>query len=112
MSNFIVQKNERFKDGNTADFYIEISEGDYEGVCFVFGPVEFLGEDKEGNGRVQFDYHLLFSPEGVILEEHREHLEGVIGLVLHKIFEDMVKTPEGETTDEIGNTDTEQSTEG
>lgn len=112
MPNFIVQKNEKFKENNTAEFYIEIDEGTFQGLSFVFGPVEFLGEDEEGNGRVKFDYHLLETPEFVILEEHREQIETEIGLVLHKILEDMAKNTDGEQTDEIGTGDTEQSTEG
>jgi hypothetical protein len=112
MPNFIVQQNEKFKEVNTAEFYIEIAEGDFTGLSFVFGPIEFLGEDEEGNGRVKFDYHLLETPEFVILEEHREQIEGVVGMVLHKILEDMSKTPAGENLDETGSIDTEQPVEG
>jgi hypothetical protein len=112
MPSFIVQQNEKFKEANTAEFYIEITEGDYTGLSFVFGPIEFIGEDEDGNGRVKFDYHLLETPEFVILEEHREEIESVIGSVLHKILEDMSNTPEGENTDEIGNVDSEQPAEG
>lgn len=112
MPKFTVRQNERFKDTNTAEFYIEISEGDFSGLCFVFGPIEFLGEDEEGNGRVKFDYHLLDTPEFVILEEHREQIENIIGMVLHKILEDMTKNSEGEASDETGNADTEQPAEG
>lgn len=120
MSDFIARKNEHYVDVTTAEFYIEITEGVYAETCFVFGPIEFLGEDAEGNGRVKFDYTLLHTPEFVILEKHQEDIEQVIGSVLHKLLEDMANTPVdpnntprlGEDVDEIGNFDTEQPTEG
>lgn len=112
MLKFNVKQNDRFNEVTPADFYIEIDEGEFQGMSFVFGAIEFIGEDEDGNGRVKFDYQLLETPEFVILEEHTEKIEDAIGMVLHKILEDMANTSEGENTDEAGNIDSEQPTEG
>lgn len=112
MFNFEVKKNEYFVAPNPEekiDFYIEISDGAFQGLCFAYGPIEFAGEDEEGNGQINFDYHLFQIPESVNIQEQKQDVETVISKVLNKILEDMVTRA---NTDETRNADTEQSTEG
>jgi len=112
MPSFTIQQNEKFKEVSTSEFYIEIDEGDYTGLSFVFGPIKFLGEDEEGNGRIEFDYDLLFIPERIDISEHRSNIEHMIGMILHNILEDAAKKQEGDNINEAGNIDPEQSVEG
>lgn len=109
MPNFIVQKNENFTENTDAEHYIEITDGPHAGVCFLLGQITFLGEDDEGNGRVSFDYNLLFTPEHVNLEEEKGNIEESIGGVLHKILEDMTKNEE---MNEARNINSDESIEG
>lgn len=101
-----VKSNQFYKENNTADFYIELTEGPFTGLCFVFGPIMFDGEDEQGNGKVKFDYHLLFIPAHVNFDEQKPDIEGVVGAILQHLLETMV------TNDETGTSDTESTAEG
>lgn len=92
------------------DHFIEIMEGPYEGVHFNFGPIQFMGEDEEGNGKINFDYNLLFLPENINLDEDRPGLEDMVGTTLQHVLETMVKN--SEDNNETGTGDTESTTDG
>ena len=108
MYKYEVRPNRFFKEKNTANFYIEIMEGPYEGLCLVFGPVEFKGEDENGNGLINFDYHLLFIPDTINFEEQKSDVEAFVGQLLQHILETQVR----DTTDETGTINTEPTDNG
>jgi len=114
MSSFIVKENTEYTEVNTATHYIEIDSGPLNGLCFIFGPVEFMGEDEEGNGKINFDYHLIHVPETITFQERRDEIEGNIGKILQIIIEQQVaqERDNQEVVNETGTGDTEQSTEG
>ena len=86
-----------------------LEDGPYEGVCINFGKIEFMGEDSDGFGKINFNYDLLYIPEDVNFEVVKEDLEKTIGELLNIILEDiMLREAE---TNETGNSDTQQSTE-
>jgi hypothetical protein len=87
MPKYEVKLNEQYKDKNTANSYIEIQEEPYTGLSFVFGPIEFSGENSDGTGVINFDYHLLFVPENIMLEEHKKDIESMIARILQNILE-------------------------
>ena len=87
MLKYEVKLNEQYKDKTTANSYIEIQEEPYVGTSFVFGPIEFSGESSEGNGLINFDYHLLFVPENIIFQEHKTGIETMISKILQDILE-------------------------
>lgn len=108
MYNYEVKPNHYYKENNASDFYIEILDGPFQGLCFVFGPIEFAGEDESGNGKINFDYHLLFIPANVNFEEHKFEIEQMVANVLQRIFETLVEN----NSDETGTGDTESTDEG
>ena len=114
MPSFTVKENELYKEQNTATHYIEFQDGPLQGICFTFGKIEFMGEDEEGNGKINFDYHLIHIPETIIFEEQRDTIESHIGAVLKQVLEEQAATlPDNqEVVNEAGDNDTEQSTEG
>jgi hypothetical protein len=105
-----VRQNEIYKE-DPASHYLEVSDGKFEGMHFTLGKIEFLGEDEEGNGKIQFDYRLLFLPEQFKFEEEKEEIENLVGLVLNKILENSASQTPTEVEDETGNSDTEQPSE-
>jgi hypothetical protein len=109
MHNYMVKENLEFKDQNTASHYLLFQEGPLEGVAFTFGKIEFLGEDEEGNGKINFDYHLLLVPENINLEERKEEIENNIGDVLRVLLEENLTQ---DNNNETGNDDSVQSIEG
>lgn len=101
------------------DHYIQIDEGDFEGVQFTFGKIQFLGQDDEGQGRIIFDYDLVSVPEHMkfsttadltedSLEEIRVQLEALLGDIMQQILSD-ITLPESGEQNEIGNADTEST---
>jgi len=108
MHNYKVKPNHDYKDNIKSDYYIEITDGPFQGLCFVFGPIEFAGEDEQGNGKINFDYHLLFIPETVNFEEDKFEIEQVAAGVLQRILETLVEKNSNET----GTGDTESADEG
>ena len=113
MPSFIVKENELYKEQNTATHYIEFQDGPLQGICFTFGKIEFMGEDEEGNGKINFDYHLIHIPESITFEEQRDTIESHIGAVLKQVLEEQVANEKNnqEVVNETGNPDTEQSAE-
>lgn len=112
MPNFIVKKNDEVYTHIKSDHYLEITEGRLAGMHFSLGRIEFLGEDEEGNGKIEFDYDLLLVPADVNVEEHKPEIEADISAVLQTILEKMVENSKTEGTDETGNDDTQQPAEG
>jgi hypothetical protein len=108
MYKFEVKENVLFKEQNTADFYIEVTEGPYEGLCFVFGPITFNGEDENGNGLISFDYHLLHIPEDINFEKQNKEIEIFVGQMLQHILETQVQ----DVNDETGTSNTESTDNG
>ncbi len=112
MPNFIVRKNDSEYPNIKSDHYLEVVEGDFIGMHFSLGRIEFIGEDEERNGKIEFDYDLLLVPAGVNVEEQKSEIEAVISAALQTILEKMVENSKNEGIDETGNDDTQQSTEG
>lgn len=97
-------------DAKKHEHYIEIDDGPFKGICFNFEKIEFLGEDEEGNGRLAFEFDLIFVPEGVILNDgNQKEFETALGEIMKTILEDYVLEHPllDETTDEDRNADTE-----
>ena len=103
-----VRENTQYEDNSTTH-YLEVVDGKYEGMHFTFGKIEFLGEDDEGNGKIEFDYTLLNLPEPYSLDEERDEIEEVVSQVLRYILEQNTNKETEEGADETGNLDSEQS---
>lgn len=112
MPKFHVRKNIDVYTHINSDHYLEVAEGPFEGMHFNLGRIEFIGEDTDGNGQIEFDYDLLLVPAGVNLDEQKKEVEQTISDVLHIILEQMVNNSKAEGTNETGNNDTQQSAEG
>ena len=97
MYKYEAKPNELYKEKNTANFYLEIQEGPYEGMCLVFGPIEFKGEDENGNGLINFDYHLLNIPEAINFQEEKAGIEEFVGQLLQHLLETQVRDANNET---------------
>lgn len=95
------------EEEDTSEFLLEISQGDFQGVQFQFGPIEFAGEDENGNGQINFNYVLLNVPEEINIEESREQIEEVIGMILQEILEEQMLNST-EDVNETGNLDSDQ----
>jgi len=93
------------------EHYLEIEEGPFKGVCFNFMKIEFLGEDTDGNGRLAFDFDLIFCPEDVILHDgNKKEFESALGDIMKDVLEEYVAEHplDDEMTDEEDrNADTE-----
>lgn len=86
--------------------YIHIDEGQFEGLCFNFGKLQFMGEDPDGNGRIQFEYDLISSPESLILnDETTPQLEAVVSEILNEII---INTLEDQELNETRDSDTDE----
>lgn len=109
MPKFTVKENVEFKEQNTATHYLVFTEGPMTDIAFTFGKIEFLGEDEEGNGKINFDYHLLSVPESINLEERKDEIEGHIGEVLKVLLEENLTRDQA---NETGNDDSNESVEG
>jgi len=105
MSNYKIHSNNKYSEIES-DHFIEITEGGFEGVHFNFGKIEFVGEDEQGNGKINYDYNLLYIPDTIILDMDRPLLERELGNILQTILETLV--PKNET----GTGDTESTDEG
>lgn len=108
MLKYEVKPNHYYKENNASDFYIELMEGPLEGLCYVYGPINFVGEDEEGNGNIKFDYHVLYIPANINFEEQKFDIEQNVGQILQHILESIVEGEKNET----GTGDTESTTEG
>lgn len=109
MPKYTVHSNIAFKGATDSDHFVRIEDGPYEGVCINFGKIEFMGEDSDGFGKINFNYDLLYIPDDVNFEVVKEDLEKTIGELLNIILEDiMLREAE---TNETGNSDTQQPTE-
>lgn len=82
MPSFQIQKDENLEQ----QFYVEILDGPFEKTKFVFGKIEVLEEDEEGNAHIKFDYDTLSVPEHINLTEQKEEFETEVGQVLHQIL--------------------------
>ena len=104
MPKFEVKPNEQYEIDS--DHYIAITEGKFKDIHFTFGELRFQGQDEEGNGRIAFNYDLLYHPEGVIMNDDlTNELEQEIGAVLHEIMTEILEKEEHEVRD----TDTEST---
>lgn len=108
MPKYKVHENIQYKDDIKSDHFIEIVEGPFTGICVNFGKIEFIGEDGEGNGKINFDYDLLHIPAHINFHASKEAIEKTVGDVLNAILEDITNN---EAVNETGNPDTQQSTE-
>ena len=71
---------------------IELQTGDFAGTLFNFGKIQFMGEDEDGFGKLNFDYNLFFTPETITLnEDTRPLLEEVIADILREIMENTLE---------------------
>lgn len=103
-----VRENNQYPN-DPASHYLEVVDGKWEGMHFTLGRVEFLGEQEDGSGKIEFDYNLLAVPEPYTFEENKQEIEHIVAQVLQKILEN---SAEKGREDETGNSDTEQSSEG
>lgn len=108
MLKYEVKPNTFYKENNTADFYIEVMEGPLTGLCFVYGPIQFVGEDEDGNGKINFDYHALYIPHTIDFTAQKDDIESTVSLILQHILEKMAEDKDNET----GTGDTESTTDG
>lgn len=110
MSNFKIVPNERFPEAGT-DHYVELLEGSFSGLCFNINQLEFVGEDDEGNGKISFNYDLVFVPETITLnEEMLPSLEEVISSTLHSILTEALNETQELLANETRNSNTNEST--
>lgn len=112
MPNFIVKKNLGVYPNIKSDHYLEVTEGSLVGMHFSLGRIEFIGEDEEGNGKIEFDYDLLLVPADVNIVEQKSEIEATISAALQTILEQMVENSKTEGTNETGNDDSQQPAEG
>ena len=91
MPTFNVVENTEFSDVSSPS-YLEIAEGMFKGTAFVFGPIEFVGEDEDGSGRISFDYSLLqVDPAHNLADEStKAALEDNITTILHQILQESI----------------------
>lgn len=81
MPTFVTKPNP--KDNPTypyarSETYFEITDGEFLGLHFNFGNIETI------NGNINFDYNLLFIPEGIAINSG---IERVIGDILQELIE-------------------------
>ena len=102
---FDVISNTEFPE-SSSEFLLRIKTGKFSGTLFSFGQIQFIGEDEEGNGKINFDYELLSLTEGVTLEdpEVRGEFEKDLSAILHTIIEASLQHENNR------NSDSEQST--
>ena len=60
--------------------------GPFDTMLFVFGKIEFLGEDQNSNGRFSYDYAILRHPESK--DVTTKQIEEEIAQILKKILDD------------------------
>lgn len=89
-------------------YVIQIDEGEFEGVHYGYGPIQFLGEDEDGFGRLAFSYDLYSSGRDVNIndEEIAQRLETVLAEILSTIVAENLNRADNE----IGNPDTDEPT--
>jgi len=96
---FSVQPMENSPEGSQ-DHEILIEDGEFTGVRFNFGAIEFAGEDGDGNGTIRFNYDIHSDP---VPDDAKERFESVIGEILHTIILEMVSREDApaESTEEV-----------
>ena len=87
--------------GDPRDHYVEISDGPYMGLHFNYGNIEFAGEDEDGNGKLNFNYNVLFAPRWVNLKRDIKKIEVEIGVILQAIIEKYVQIDKNNVTPSI-----------
>ena len=108
MSKFEIKRLNEIVEEETSEFFLEISEGKFQGIQFQFGAIEFAGEDENGNGKINFNYQLLNVPEEIKLSENtREDLHNTLGDILQEILEAQVLNST-EELHETGNLDSDE----
>lgn len=106
MPKFHLKKNTTHPDLKETH-YIHIDDGELAGMCFLFGKIEFMGEDEDGNGRVMFDYDLISMPEHITLnEDTKKQVEAEVSVILNEIIINSLE----QNADEIRNTDSDELT--
>ncbi len=71
-------------------------DGPFCKMTFAFGKIEFMGQDKTGQGRFRYDYDIITPPVGDVTPEQ---IEAEIALILNKIIEDSTVIAEVEERD-------------
>lgn len=69
--------------------WIQITEGDFSGVRYSYGPVRFAGEDEKGNGK--FDFAYILDPKTPVKEDNLPLLEYQMGEILNQILLQMIE---------------------
>jgi len=96
MSNETKHPDYTFTDDNAHKerSVIQINEGDYEGMKFVFGGIKFVAlEGDEENMGLNFTYDILENPNET---EPDSDLVGVLGDILVNILETELEEVDGE----------------
>jgi len=96
MPDFIVHpKNGKYPEaeiaGSPRDHYVEITDGPYMGLHFNYGNIEFVGENEDGSGNLNFNYTVLFTPRWVDSKRDIKKIEVEIGVILRAIIEKYVQ---------------------
>lgn len=108
MSKFEIKRLNEIVEEETSEFFLEITEGKFQGIQFQFGAIEFAGEDENGNGKLNFNYELLSVPEELNLSENTYgELNKTMGDILQEILEEQMLNST-EELHETGNLDSDE----
>ncbi len=89
MHNFAVRENPN-KDAGLPDFFIEILEGEFKDLLFVFGKIQNIDEnDESGEAHLTFEYDLHFVPEHITINDDiKTRIDVTVGNILQQILMD------------------------
>lgn len=73
---------------------IRIDEGPFKDVLYKYMTIEFLGEDDNGFGLVNYKYEILEDVDG-LLATKQEQFEEVAGTILNAILEESFEEKNG-----------------
>ena len=106
MSNFMVRENPN-KEQGLPEFFIEITEGEFKDLLFVFGTIQNIDENEESQeSHLTFDYDLHFVPENITInDETKTRIDVTVGDILHQIL--MAAYTQEVNSDEDRNDDSE-----
>lgn len=86
---------------------IQIEEGDFAGVIYRYGVVQFLGEDEEGNGIVNFEFNVLDPGPFEVEQIAGEAVDKIFGEILQELIIESLKEKQKNENDREG--DSEES---
>lgn len=88
---------------------IQLEEGTFAGVTYRYGKVQFLGEDEEGNGLINFEYDVLdpgpFTVEQIVGDE----VDKIFGEILQELIIESLKEKEKQNNENDRESNPEES---